>query len=226
MVKKLSLLVLLSLASNIRVKAAEPLDPVLKQFVPKENVFLPSGTILRGTIMGAVFSFNIAVPIVINLDEPALCPKNNYVVFPRNTRLLATGNVLKSDDRVNMTVYRVILPSPSGKEFEVNGMVLSPDGTAGVKGTKKEYKDARYMSSAASGALSGVGQIIASQASPIAAGAAGGVISSGAADVNAVGTKQVDVSISIPPQQKVTVFLTERLIMDKNEPIAISSQEK
>src|SRR5450759_4649066 len=103
MVKKgWGIVVLLILCGNSLLFAADPIDPVLKQFVPKENMFLPSGTVLRGTIMGAVFSYNVAVPIVINLDEPAVCPKNNYVVFPRNTRLLATGNILKSDNRVNM----------------------------------------------------------------------------------------------------------------------------
>jgi hypothetical protein len=182
---------------------------------------------MRGTIMGAVFSYNVAVPIVINLDEAAVCPKNNYVVFPKNTRLLATANVLKSDNRVNMNVYRAILPSPSGREFEVTGIVLHPDGTAGVPGTKTEYKNVRYMSSAAVGALSGVGQVVAAQgASPIAVGAASGLVQSGAEDATGSSAQKVDVSITIPPQQKVTVFLLERLILDKSDPVSIGSQAK
>ena len=109
--------------------------------------------------------------------------------------------------------------APSGKEYEVKGIVLYPDGTAGRPGEKKEYKDMRYMSSAAAGGLSGVGQVISASSgvSPIAAGAASGLLQSGASDMNAVGTQKVDVSISIPPQQKATVFILDRIVLDKGE---------
>jgi hypothetical protein len=178
--------------------------------------------------MGAVFSYNVSVPIVINLDEPAYCPKNSYVVFPKNTRLLAWGNVLKSDNRVNMNVYRAILPTPSGKEIEIEGLVLYPDGTAGVPGERKEYKDARYMSSAAVGALQGVGQAVSASAnvSPIASGAASSVIQTGSGDIGQMTAQKVDVSISIPPQQKVTVFLLNRIVFDKGEHPLINKRGK
>lgn len=220
--KRQNLFVLCGLLFNITVLRAD-VEPVLKQFTPKENVFLPSGTILRGTIMGAIFSYNVMVPILIALDEAAICPKNNYVVFPKGTQFLGWASVLKSDDRINISVYRAVLPAPSGQEYPVNGIVLYPDGTAGVTGIRKTYTKLKFMSSAAAGALAGVGEVVAASggASPIAAGAIGGVVKTESEDIGAMAGKTVDVSITVPPRQKISIFLLDRVVFDGQTPVNI-----
>ncbi len=201
---------------NCQVFSAENEVPqVLKTFPSKETWFLPTGTILKATTENAIFSFNLESPVVAKLDEPVLCPKTNAVVLPKGTKLIGTASILKSDDRVNVTFHLIILPAPSGKEYSIQGIILHPDGSAGLKGTVKEYKEVRLMSSAASGAVMGVGQAVAATAGqPIVGQALGGALTAGAGEIQSGMSPKVDVSISVPPYQKCGVFLMNRLVLD------------
>ncbi len=184
-------------------------------FIPSEEWFLPTGSQIKATIQNAIFSFNLQTPVIAVVDEPVICPKNGNVVLPAKTRFIGTSEILKSDDRVN--VKFVICVLPNGQEFEVGAIALSPDGSAGIKGTVKEYKDIRLMSSAASGALLGVGQAVTATmgGQPIVSGAIGGALTQGAQEAQQITNQKVDVSISVPPFQKTVVFLSRRLVMDE-----------
>ena len=190
-------------------------DDILKVFEPVEKWALPSGQEIRATIQNAIFSFNLQTPIVAVVDEPAVNPKNGLVIFPRKTRLLGTADILKSDDRVNIRFHVAVLPT--GREFDISGIALSPDGSAGIRGTVKEYKDVRLMTSAVSGALSGVGQVVTTSlpGQPLVAGAIGGALTQVAQEAQNISNQKVDVSVSVPPFQKTIIFLTRRLSLDE-----------
>ena len=153
---------------------------IYAKFPASETWFLNTGTEIKATIRNAIFSYNLQTPIIAVVDVDASCTKNGYAVLPKGTRLLGTADILKSDDRVNIRFSVAVLPN--GREFAISGLALSPDGSAGVKGTVKEYKDLRVMSSAASGALLGVGQAVALTAAgqPIISGAISGALQQGA----------------------------------------------
>ncbi len=194
---------------------SDEIPQVLKTFPSKETWFLPSGTILKGTTQNSIFSFNLECPVIVILDEPALCPKTNAVVLPKGTKLIGTASILKSDDRVNVTFRLLVLPGPSGKEYSIQGLILYPDGSAGLKGVVKEYKELRLMSSAASGAIGGIGQAVAATAGqPIVGQALGGALTAGAGEIQTGMAPKVDVSISVSPFQKCGVFLMNRLVLD------------
>lgn len=195
---------------------AEDIPLVLKTFPSQEMWFLPTGTILKVTTKNAIFSFNLEAPVIAELDEPAICPKTGAIVLPVKTKLVGVAKVLKSDDRVNVTFNLLVLPGPSGKEYSIQGIILHPDGSAGLKGEVKTYKEVRLMSSAASGAVSGIGQVVSSTAGqPIIGQAIGSALTAGAGEIQSETSPKVDVSISVPPYQKCAVFLMNRLILDK-----------
>jgi len=196
---------------------AEDIPQVLKTFPSHETWFLPTGTILKASTKNAIFSFNLETPVVAELDEPAICPKTGAVVLPVKTRLIGTASILKSDDRVNVSFRLLVLPGPSGKEYQIQGIVLHPDGSAGLKGTVKEYKELRLMSSAASGAVLGIGQAVAATAQPIVGQALGGALTAGADEIQTGVAPKVDVSIEVPPFQKCGIFLMNRLVLDDDK---------
>lgn len=190
-------------------------DAVLKTFPSKETWFLPTGTILKATTQNAIFSFNLEVPVIATLDEAAVSPKTNAVVFPAGTRLIGVASVLKTDDRVNVAFHTAVLPDPSGREFGIQGLILFPDGSAGLKGIVKEYKEAKLMSSAVGGALTGVGQYVAATSDTAILGkAVGGALTSAATEAQMGMTPKVDVSVSVSPFQKCGVFLMRRVVLD------------
>lgn len=215
MVKR-TLLALLVLVGIVGVGfTSDEVPQVLKTFPSKETWFLPSGTVLKGTTQNSIFSFNLECPVVVVLDEPALCPKTNSVVLPQGTKLIGTASILKSDDRVNVNFRLAVLPAPSGKEYQIQGIILYPDGSSGLKGVVKEYKELRLMSSAASGAIGGIGQAVAATAGqPIVGQALGGALTAGAGEIQTGMAPKVDVSITVSPFQKCGVFLMNRLVLD------------
>lgn len=197
--------------------AAEEVPDVLRKFSSHETWFLPTGTILKASTKNAIFSFNLETPVVAELDEPAICPKTGAIVLPVKTRLIGTASILKSDDRVNINFRLLVLPGPSGKEYQIQGIVLHPDGSAGLKGTVKEYKELRLMSSAASGAVLGIGQAVAATSGqPIVGQALGGALTAGAGEIQSGVAPKVDVSIEVPPYQKCGIFLMNRVVLDED----------
>lgn len=203
---------------NRSLLAGDEVPLVVKTFPSKETWFLPCGTVLKASTKNAIFSFNLEVPVVAELDEPAICPKTGSVVLPAKTRLIGSASVLKSDDRVNVTFYLLVLPGPSGREYPIQGIIVNPDGSAGLKGVVKEYKELRLMSSAASGAIAGIGQTVATTAGqPIVGQALGSALTAGAGEVQTGVAPKVDISISVPPYQKCGIFLTNRLVLDDEQ---------
>ncbi len=84
------------------------------------------------------------------------------------------------------------------------------------------------MSSAALGAISGVSQVAGvATGDPVLGSAVGGALSSGAEQVNEFQGKRADVSITVPPFQKVRVVLMERFILDAEEkPVPVKEKSK
>ncbi len=195
--------------------STESINNVLNIFLPEDEWFLTAGQEIRATIQNAIFSFNLQTPIIAIVDEPAICLKNGLVILPKKTRLLGIAEVLKSDDRVNIKFNVAVLPN--GREFEINGIALSSDGSAGIRGEVKEYKDIRLMSSALGGAMSGIGQAMVATlpGQPLMSGAIGGALTQGAQEAQTISNQKADVSITVPPFQKILVFLSQRLSLDR-----------
>lgn len=211
----MSFTTLLFFIFSLSLLAGDDVPQVIRTFPSKETWFLPTGTVLKASTKNAIFSFNLEVPVVAEIDEPAICPKSGSVVLPAKTRLIGTASVLKSDDRVNVNFYLLVLPGPSGKEYPIQGIILNPDGSAGLKGVVKEYKELRLMSSAASGAIAGIGQTVATTAGqPIVGQALGSALTAGAGEIQTGLAPKVDISISVAPYQKCGVFLMNRLVLD------------
>lgn len=210
-----SFLTSLSHAVREREKDVAEDDRVLKVFTPAEEWFLPTGTQIEVKILNAIFSFNLNTPVVASVETPVTCPKGGAVIFPKYTQLIGSADILKSDNRVNVRFLVAVLPN--GREFDLNGIGLSPDGSAGIVASEvKEYKDVKMMSSAVSGALTGVGSALpgAMIGQPIAAGAIGGALQQGSQQASDIGNQKVDVSIFVKPYAKCKVFLTRRLTLD------------
>ena len=186
-------------------QAKKPMQPA--------GPFLPTGTILRVTITNAIFSFNLATPVIAELDEDASFNKGG-VVFPKKTRFLGQALVLKSHDRVNITFSLAVLPD--GKEIKLTGLALSPDGSAGIQGKVDKQKDSAIASAALKGAIMGAAAITSQADDSITAQASQ---SAAQETANAIDTStgNIDTSIWIPAFTRCLMYLNRRVDLSKKD---------
>ena len=176
--------------------------------------FLPTGTALRGAVENAIFSYNLEVPAVAQLESDAeycnpLEPEVCYgVVFPRKTRLIGKALILKSNNRVNISFYLAVLPN--GDELPISAIALSPDGSAGIKGKVKKHKDSMVASAALKGALSGAATVASLTANPVV-GAAGEAMAQESVKEIDLSREQVDTSIETPAFSRCLIYLSQRV---------------
>lgn len=168
--------------------------------------FLPTGSLLHVTITNAIFSFNLATPVLAELDEAARFKENE--VLPKGTRIIGKALVLKSHDRVNVDFTVAVLPD--GREIRLSAIALSPDGSAGIRGKVEKYQDSAVASAALKGAIQGSATLMGQAANPIA-----GQIGQATADETVreidLSSQNIDTSISVPGFNKCLVYLNHRL---------------
>lgn len=172
----------------------------------KKKLFLPTGTQLRSTITNAIFSYNLATPVIAELEEGALFL--NRIVLPPKTRLLGRALVLKSHDRVNVEFDMAVLPD--GREIAISGMALSPDGSGGLKGRVDRYKDSAVASAALKSVVLGATAMATSGVNPIAAQTGQAAADEAVKDID-LSHEQVDTSISIPAFTRCLIYLSRRV---------------
>ncbi|MBI2071190.1 MAG: hypothetical protein HYT79_11385 [Elusimicrobia bacterium] len=182
--------------------------------------FLPTGSLLRVVVNHSIYSYNLDVPVIAELESDAqYCqPLENQecygVVLPRKTKILGRALILKSHNRVNVEFYGAVLPD--GREIIISGLALSPDGSAGLIGKVRRHKDSMVASAALKGALTGAAAASAGE-NPVAAGAADSLALEAAKEVD-LAREKVDTSIETPPFARALIYLLQRIEIPAEAP--------
>ncbi len=161
---------------------------------------------LRVTLINAIFSYNLATPVIAELDGAAVF--NDRTVLPDKTKLLGRALILKSHDRVNIDFSLAVLPD--GREIPLAGIGLSPDGSAGIKGKVEQHKDSLVASAALKGAISGTAAIAAQAADPITVSASQSAAQETVRAID-LSNERIDTSIWIPAFTRCLVYLDRKL---------------
>jgi type F conjugative transfer system protein TrbI len=139
-------LLLSSLKGNctpLKLKDQPPLAPgvtwkgVKEKAVKRGNYALPTGFTFEAVLEGAVFSYNLLTPAVAVLEDDVTY--NGELVIPKKSRLVGVVGVVHSLDRINIDFRSCVFPD--GEEIRIDGMALSMDGSAGVKGKVEKHND-------------------------------------------------------------------------------------
>ncbi|MFC1521878.1 TrbI/VirB10 family protein [Elusimicrobiota bacterium] len=182
--------------------------------------FLPTGTQIKATVTNAIFSYNLEVPVIAELEseakycdptDPKIC---RPVVFPSKTKLIGRALILKSNNRVNVDFHLAVLPD--GTEVAISAIALSPDGSAGIRGKVKKHKDSLVASAALKGAIAGAARVAGTAANPVT-GEATNELADVAIEEIDFSREKVDTSIEVPAFTRCLVYLLSRIeIPEKN----------
>jgi len=194
--KKLPIIMLFLLLA-LPVYAIEPFPGLTQKQKSEFKNFMHTGFTFDAVLKTAIFSFNIETPVIALVEYDVVF--GDKVVLPSGTKLIGATSIIKSINRVNVVFNTVVLPS--GDEFNITGLALHTDGSAGIPGkVKKEAVSipARVLLEAA-----GAG---AQVASPIA-GSAVKELSAAAKEELSEAQKY---SISIKKDTPVIIYIVER----------------
>ncbi len=120
---------------------------------------LPSGTRIPAILSNRIFSFNVEAPVIAVIERDFKW--KDKVVIPKGTKFFGEASVLKSMDRINVSFRRLIFPD--GRQINVQAMILSPDGSGGIKGKVQKHRDVK--------ALKAIGETLLGGASLFVSGA-------------------------------------------------------
>lgn len=176
--------------------------------------FLTTGTQIKATILTATHLINVSVPLVAELEgdarycNPLNPPDCTDVVLPRKTRFIGEVLTTKSYDRMNAVLGLAVLPD--GREFRISALLLSADGSLGIRGRIKRVKDARVATASLKGALRGAATAAGAAANPVAASAGEAVADEAVKEID-LAQERVDTLLEVPPFTRCLLYLTERL---------------
>jgi len=170
------------------------------------NYFLPTGFVFEAVLEGAVFSYNLMTPAAAVLDEDLVY--KGEVVLPQGSQLIGSVQVVHSLDRVNIDFKTCVFPD--GQQIPLDGMALSMDGSAGVKGKVQKHKDAAAARLAMRSILTGV-QVGASMAAPTVESAMTSGVTQEALSTLDTGKEKVIESIYIEERAPIKIFLRDRI---------------
>jgi len=170
----------------------------------KGNYFLPTGFTFEAVIDGAIFSYNLLTPTVAIIEEDI--DYLDDIVLPKGTRFIGVVQVAHSLDRINIDFQTCVFPD--GQEIKINGMALSPDGSAGVKGKVEQHKDAVAAKVAMKSVLAGV-QAGAAATQSIEGSVATGLSQEASSSLDVQSPKTIE-SISIEERAPIKIFVRER----------------
>jgi len=161
---------------------------------------MPTGFTFDAVLRTAIFSFNTNTPVIAEAEFDITYL--GKVMIPKGTRLIGTSAIEKTDDRVNVSFHTAVFPN--GEEIKFSGLALWTDGSAGIRG-KKDSKKATIpvkvlLSAAATGAsVAGNSSVPTEMVKSVAIDAQ-----------NEVASKQ-EVSISVPKDIGILVYIVERI---------------
>jgi len=117
---------------------------------------ISTGTKIKAFLSNAIFSFNIASPVVAVTDEDV--SKDGKVIIPKGTQFIGEAAIVKSRDRVNVQFSAMVMPD--GRESRVRAMALSLDGSGGVKGKVDKQLDKSVLKAAGEIILGGAALVV------------------------------------------------------------------
>ena len=132
---------------------AEKWSGPTKKKQTKMKYFLHTGFTFDVVLKNAIYSFNSNTPVICQTEYDITFL--GKIVIPKNTKIIGTSAIEKTDDRVNVKLHTIVFPN--GQEIPFVGIALELDGSAGIKGKVKNMKKARLpvkilLSAAATGA--------------------------------------------------------------------------
>jgi len=120
------------------------------------EIGIPLGTKIKAFLSNAIFSFNIASPVVAITDEDV--SKDGKVIIPRGTQFIGEAGIVKSRDRVNIQFASMVMPD--GRETRIRAMALSQDGSGGIKGKVDKQLDKSVLKAAGEILLGGAALVV------------------------------------------------------------------
>lgn len=173
----------------------------------KTNYFLPTGFTFPVRLENAVYSYNVETPAIAIVERDVAYLSR--VVIPANTRVIGTVAVLKSHDRILVTFHTLVFES--GDEVKFNGMALSLDGSAGLKGKVETHKDSAVANTVLRSLVSGTQAALdVSGVSPIASQATGGLAQEAVKELDTQ-RQEVTESITVDAETGLRVYIPQRL---------------
>jgi len=199
-------------ASNLKLIVPPLNDTTVKSWegvkTPLEkqgNYSLPTGFTFDAILETAIFSYNVATPVISYADNDIVYL--GQVVIPKETKFIGNVQVLHSLNRVNVDFNTLVFPN--GEEIKINFLALSMDGSAGVIGKVEKHKDKVAAKVAMKSILLGA-QVGAAAASPSIENAmAVGVSQEAMSSIDVADPKTIE-SISVEEHTPIKLFIRER----------------
>mgnify|MGYP000533673588 CR=1 FL=1 len=198
--KKIKLLILVLWMASNNVVATEPWTGLTVKPETKMKYFLHTGFMFDAVLKTAIFSFNLATPVIAETEYDITFL--DRVMIPKKTKIIGYADVLKTIDRVNVFFHTIVFPD--GSEIKFSGMALTTDGSAGIPGKVKKYRE-RIPAKILLGTLGATASI--------AAPGVGGALISG---ISAEALKEMEkytpeYSISVKKDIPILVYVIERI---------------
>ncbi len=150
---KKTIAIILFLFSLCSFVYAEKWNGPTRKKQTKMRYSLHTGFTFDVVLKNAIYSFNSNTPVICQTEYNITFL--GKVVIPKNTKIIGTSAIEKTDDRVNVRFHTMVFPN--GQEIKFSGIALEMDGSAGIKGKVKNMKKARLpvnilLTAAATGA--------------------------------------------------------------------------
>jgi len=128
---------LLLLCLSATAYSVEPWTGLTRKPEYRTKYFLHTGFTFDAVMRTGIFSYNLASPVICEIEYDIVYL--DRVMIPKKSKLIGYASVLKSMDRVN--VYFNTLVFPDGSEIRLDTIALNIDGSAGIPGVVKRYKE-------------------------------------------------------------------------------------
>ena len=122
------------------IYAIEPWTGLTKSSNTKEakfKYFLHTGFMFDAVLQTSIFSYNLESPVIAETEFDIIYL--DKIIVPKGTKVIGFASVMKSDNRVNIFFHTIVFPN--GQEISFQGIALDKEGSAGVPGKVKKYKE-------------------------------------------------------------------------------------
>ncbi|MDI6640713.1 MAG: TrbI/VirB10 family protein [Elusimicrobiota bacterium] len=163
----------------------------------KTKYFMHTGYIFDAVLRTAIFSYNLESPVIAETEYDIIYL--DRVMIPKDSKIIGYASVLKSGNRVNVFFHTIVFPD--GSEIKFGGLGLHTDGSAGIPGKVKKYRE-RVPA-----------KILLETVSNVAAPGVGGAIVRGLAGEvqKEMETYQPTYSISVKKDIPILIYNIERI---------------
>jgi len=177
--------------------AIEPWTGLTNKPEKKTKYFMHTGYIFDAVLRTAIFSYNLESPVIAETEYDIIYLEK--VIIPKGSKIIGYASVLKSGDRVNVFFHTIVFPD--GSEIQFAGLGLNTDGSAGIPGKVKKYREKVPA------------KILLEAVSNIAAPGVGGAVVRGLSDEaqKEMETYQPTFSISVKKDIPILIYNVQRI---------------